>query len=201
MVAKQSANKTVQPTASRSEEKKSSPAKAVKKVQQKKQKPARRRLSATALQKKIEKIQSEKEALQERLLRLAAEFDNYRKITAREVQERTRLANESLISDLLPVLDDLERFVSAGEDGKTIPDSKVFYDGIVLIYQTFKKILEKWGLEVIEAAGEKFDVDLHEALMMVESKEHPANTVAQELQRGYKLNDKVIRHTKVAVAK
>jgi len=99
------------------------------------------------------------------------------------------------------VLDDLERFVSAGEDGKNITDVKAFYDGILLIYQKLKKILERWGLEAIEAVGKEFDVELHEALMTVESEEHPANTIVQELQRGYKLNDKVIRHAKVAVAK
>ncbi|MCD6165745.1 nucleotide exchange factor GrpE [candidate division KSB1 bacterium] len=201
MVTKQSANDHTEAAVSQLEEVQTSQAEKKKETSQKRQKTSRSRPKIADLKKEIEKLRSEKEAVEGRLLRLAAEFDNYRKIAAREVEERTRLANENLIVDLLPVLDDLERFVSAGEDGKNITDVKAFYDGILLIYQKLKKILERWGLEAIEAVGKEFDVELHEALMTVESEEHPANTIVQELQRGYKLNDKVIRHAKVAVAK
>ncbi|OQX60459.1 nucleotide exchange factor GrpE [candidate division KSB1 bacterium] len=201
MVTKQSANDHTEAAMSQLEEVQTSQAEKKKETSQKRQKTSRSRPKIADLKKEIEKLRSEKEAVEGRLLRLAAEFDNYRKIAAREVEERTRLANENLIVDLLPVLDDLERFVSAGEDGKNITDVKAFYDGILLIYQKLKKILERWGLEAIEAVGKEFDVELHEALMTVESEEHPANTIVQELQRGYKLNDKVIRHAKVAVAK
>jgi len=201
MVTKQSANDHTEAAMSQLEEVQTSQAEKKKETSQKRQKTSRPRPKIADLKKEIEKLRSEKEAVEGRLLRLAAEFDNYRKIAAREVEERTRLANENLIVDLLPVLDDLERFVSAGEDGKNITDVKAFYDGILLIYQKLKKILERWGLEAIEAVGKEFDVELHEALMTVESEEHPANTIVQELQRGYKLNDKVIRHAKVAVAK
>lgn len=201
MVTKQSANDHTEAAVSQLEEVQTSQAEKKKETSQKRQKTSRPRPKIADLKKEIEKLRSEKEAVEGRLLRLAAEFDNYRKIAAREVEERTRLANENLIVDLLPVLDDLERFVSAGEDGKNITDVKAFYDGILLIYQKLKKILERWGLEAIEAVGKEFDVELHEALMTVESEEHPANTIVQELQRGYKLNDKVIRHAKVAVAK
>ncbi|RKY92708.1 nucleotide exchange factor GrpE [candidate division KSB1 bacterium] len=201
MVTKQSANDHTEAAMSQLEEVQTSQAEKKKETSQKRQKTSRSRPKIADLKKEIEKLRSEKEAVEGRLLRLAAEFDNYRKIAAREVEERTRLANENLIVDLLPVLDDLERFVSAGEDGKNITDVKAFYDGILLIYQKRKKILERWGLEAIEAVGKEFDVELHEALMTVESEEHPANTIVQELQRGYKLNDKVIRHAKVAVAK
>ena len=201
MVTKQSANDHTEAAVSQLEEVQTSQAEKKKETSQKRQKTSRSRPKIADLKKEIEKLRSEKEAVEGRLLRLAAEFDNYRKIAAREVEERTRLANENLIVDLLPVLDDLERFVSAGEDGKNITNVKAFYDGILLIYQKLKKILERWGLEAIEAVGKEFDVELHEALMTVESEEHPANTIVQELQRGYKLNDKVIRHAKVAVAK
>ncbi|HDI51101.1 MAG TPA: nucleotide exchange factor GrpE [Bacteroidetes bacterium] len=201
MVTKQSANDHTEAAMSQLEEVQTSQAEKKKETSQKRQKTSRSRPKIADLKKEIEKLRSEKEAVEGRLLRLAAEFDNYRKIAAREVEERTRLANENLIVDLLPVLDDLERFVSAGEDGKNITDVKAFYEGILLIYQKLKKILERWGLEAIEAVGKEFDVELHEALMTVESEEHPANTIVQELQRGYKLNDKVIRHAKVAVAK
>jgi len=201
MVTKQSANDHTEAAMSQLEEVQTSQAEKKKETSQKRQKTSKSRPKIADLKKEIEKLRSEKEAVEGRLLRLAAEFDNYRKIAAREVEERTRLANENLIVDLLPVLDDLERFVSAGEDGKNITDVKAFYDGILLIYQKLKKILERWGLEAIEAVGKEFDVELHEALMTVESEEHPANTIVQELQRGYKLNDKVIRHAKVAVAK
>ncbi|RKY87961.1 nucleotide exchange factor GrpE [candidate division KSB1 bacterium] len=201
MVTKQSANDHTEAAMSQLEEVQTSQAEKKKETSQKRQKTSRSRPKIADLKKEIEKLRSEKEAVEGRLLRLAAEFDNYRKIAAREVEERTRLANENLIVDLLPVLDDLERFVSAGEDGKNITNVKAFYDGILLIYQKLKKILERWGLEAIEAVGKEFDVELHEALMTVESEEHPANTIVQELQRGYKLNDKVIRHAKVAVAK
>ncbi len=150
------------------------------------------------LEEQIAKLEAEKAALAEKYLRLAAEFDNFKKLAAREIENRIRAANEELIVDLLPVLDNLERTLD------NIPDKKEFKplkEGIELVYKEFKKVLSKYGLEEIESVGKEFDYDLHEAIMMVEDKEKPSNTVVQEHQKGYKLNGKVIRHAKVVVNK
>ncbi|HHM23718.1 MAG TPA: nucleotide exchange factor GrpE [Bacteroidetes bacterium] len=150
------------------------------------------------LEEQIAKLEAEKAALAEKYLRLAAEFDNFKKLAAREIENRIRAANEELIVDLLPVLDNLERTLD------NIPDKKEFKplkEGIELVYKEFKKVLSKYGLEEIDSVGKEFDYDLHEAIMMVEDKDKPSNTVVQEHQKGYKLNGKVIRHAKVVVNK
>ena len=143
-----------------------------------------------------EDAESVAEMYKDRWVRLAAEFDNYKKRTLRERETLIRSANESLIRDLLPVVDSVDR-ANAHADGDT--DSEAFKEGIRMIMEEMPKILESRGLKEIEAAGLPFDPNLHEALMQVES-DHEAGTVAGVIERGYCLADRVLRHAKVVVS-
>ncbi len=133
----------------------------------------------------------------DQLLRRAAEFENYKRRTENEISNITRFANEYLLSDILPVIDDLERSLTAGKE-KSEGDS--FYKGIELIYSKLMKILEQKGLKTIEALNKPFDVHYHEAMLTMPKEGVEPNTVIQELEKGYTLYDKVIRHTKVIVS-
>ena len=148
--------------------------------------------------KELELVRDELANVKDQLLRKAAEFDNYRRRTEQEFSSLINNANSDLITDLLPVLDDLER--SLGSKDK-VTDVESFAQGVELIYQKFLKILESRGLKPIEAVGKEFDTEEHEALMAVENDGHKSNHVVQEHLKGYKLNDKVLRHSQVVVSK
>lgn len=150
------------------------------------------------LREELERLKEELDEKQDRLLRLAAEFDNYKKRTARDFEALIKNANENLIVELLPVLDNFER---ALEVAQTSVDYNSFYRGVGMILQQLGDLLEKQGLKRIEAVGDKFDPNKHEALMQVESDEHPSDVVVDEIQRGYMLNDKVLRPSRVMVSK
>ncbi len=125
--------------------------------------------------------------------RAQADFINFKRRNEREREETKKLANSALILNLLPILDDLERaFASVPHR----PDKHGWVDGIRLIERKFRNILEAQGLTQIKAQGEAFDPNLHEAAMHVKGKE---GIVVKELQKGYKLNDKLLRPAKVAV--
>ncbi|AFQ45834.1 nucleotide exchange factor GrpE [Desulfosporosinus meridiei] len=131
------------------------------------------------------------------MLRLQAEFDNYRKRTQKEKTEIIKYASERLISELLPVLDNFERAASSAQVN---PDFNAFSQGIDMIYRQLQTALNKEGLKAIEAAGQPFDPNLHDAVLRVESDEHPENTVVEELQKGYYLKEKVLRPSMVKVS-
>jgi molecular chaperone GrpE len=131
-------------------------------------------------------------------LRTQAELQNFRRRKEREVGERIALANESLILELLPVLDDFERAFGAIPDDVR-EEHAAWIDGFDLIYRKLQKILENQGLIAIEAAGE-FDPNVHEAVTMVPSEDAASGEVVQELRKGYKLKDKVVRASLVSVA-
>jgi len=150
------------------------------------------------LKEKLEELESENKDLQERLLRKAAEFDNYKKRTENEFAQVMANANAGLIADLLPVLDDFERFLGSGHESE---DINGLVSGVELIYKNLVKVLEKRGVEPIDAVGQEFDPEKHEALMQVESEEHPSNTVVDEHLKGYVMNDRVLRHSQVLVSK
>lgn len=151
-----------------------------------------------ALKKKLEELESENKDLNERLLRKAAEFDNYKKRTENEFAQVMANANAGLIADLLPVLDDFERFLGSGHESE---DIKGLVSGVELIYKNLVKVLEKRGVEPLYAVGQEFDPEKHEALMQVESEEYPSNTVVEEHLKGYVMNDRVLRHSQVLVSK
>lgn len=137
------------------------------------------------------------EELKDKYLRSVAEFDNYRKRTLKEKAELILNGGEKAISAILPVLDDMERAIASGE--KT-DDPKVLREGVELIYTKFQKALESLGVKKIETEGADFDTDVHEAIAMVPGMgDEKKGKVLDCVLAGYKMNDKVIRHAKVAV--
>jgi molecular chaperone GrpE len=145
----------------------------------------------------LEKAQDEIAELKDKWLRSVAEFENYRKRTLKERAELILNGGEKTITAILPVLDDMERAI---ENGAKTDDPAVLREGMELIYQKFMKILEAQGVSKIDAKDADFDTDLHEAVAMVPGMgDDKKGKVIDCLQQGYKLNDKVIRHAKVAV--
>lgn len=130
-------------------------------------------------------------------LRARADFDNFRKRTQREKEDLVKFSNETILRELLPVIDNLERALQhAATDG----DSGLL-QGVELTLGQFSKVLEKFNVVAIDAVGEIFDPARHEAMGQIESSEHPPNTVVQLLQKGYLLNDRLLRPALVLIAK
>ena len=145
----------------------------------------------------LEKAQAELAEMKNQLLYKAAEFENYRKRTLKERAELILNGGEKVITAILPVLDDMERAIA---NGSKTEDPQVLREGMELIYQKFVKTLEAQGVSKIETKDVDFDTDLHEAVAMVPGMgDDKKGKVIDCLQEGYKLNDKVIRHAKVAV--
>ena len=142
----------------------------------------------------VEAQQPEQEA-DDRLLRLAADFENYKKRAARERAEYVALANERLIGELIPILDDLERALGAAEQHQEAQ----LDEGVRLVHRSLAGLLERHGLRPIETEG-RFDPHVHEALLSQPDDELESGTVLQVLQKGYRLGDKVIRPARVIVA-
>ena len=152
----------------------------------------------TSLQEKADSLQKSLDEANDKFLRLFSEFDNYRKRVARERIELTKTASESVILALLPVLDDLERASSMSAEKN---DTDAGKEGITLIYNKFKSILRQRGVEEIVAIGEDFDTDYHDAITYIEAKDKKQKgRIVEEIQKGYLLNGKVIRHARVIVA-
>ena len=145
----------------------------------------------------LEAAQEEIAELKNQLLYKAAEFDNYRKRTLKERTELILNGGEKVIMAVLPVIDDMERAI---ENGAKTDDPEVLREGMSLIHQKFIKILEAQGVALIDTDNADFDTDIHEAIAMVPGMgDDKKGKVIDCLQKGYKLNDKVIRHAKVAV--
>jgi molecular chaperone GrpE len=135
----------------------------------------------------------------DRILRLQADFENTRKRLEREKQDFVKFANEGILTDLLNVLDDLERSLDVADAGQK--DVNVFLKGVEMVLAHLYDLLKDYGIKPIEAAGKIFDPNYHEALMQVENKDLPEHTIVEELQKGYLLNDRVLRTAKVKVSK
>ena len=148
------------------------------------------------LREALEAKTRELEAQQDRYLRTVAEFDNVRKRAAREREEYTRYANESLLRDLLPVLDNLDRALLAA---RSEPAAAVT-TGVELIQRELLRVLEKFGLTPFSSVGQPFDPERHEAVARVQRPDLPEMTVADETGRGYLLNGRVLRPAMVTVA-
>ena len=145
----------------------------------------------------LEAAQAEIEQLKTQILYKTAEFDNYRKRTLKEKAELILNGGEKAVQAILPVIDDMERAI---ENGQKTDDVAVLREGMELIYQKFMKALEGMGVKKIETDGADFNTDLHEAVAMVPGMgDDKKGKVIDCLQTGYQLNDKVIRHAKVAV--
>ena len=135
----------------------------------------------------------------DRILRLQADFDNTRKRLEKEKQDFVKFANEGIIIELLNILDDLERTVEFAQSQNQ--NLTFFLKGVEMILAHLYEMLKEHGVKPIEAQGKIFDPNLHEALMQAEDKNLPEHTVVEELQKGYFLNDRVIRTAKVKVSK
>lgn len=140
---------------------------------------------------------AERDESRDRLLRAHAELENYRKRVQREREEDRRYAAAPLARDLFPILDNLQRAVTAAEQGGTIDDLR---QGVAMVLQQAREILTKHHVQTIAALGQPFDPNLHEALTQIPSAEHPPLTVLQEAETGYTLHDRVLRPAKVIVS-
>ncbi len=139
------------------------------------------------------------EEYKDKLLRLQADFENTRKRLDKEKQDFVKFANEGIILELLNILDDLERTVEL--EHSQHQDIAAFLKGVEMILAHLYEMLKEYGVRPIEAEGKIFDPHLHEALMQAENKDLPEHTIVDELQKGYLLNDRVIRTAKVKVSK
>lgn len=146
----------------------------------------------------LEKAQKKIEELNDKYLRQIAEFDNYRKRVMKEKADMIKYSGEKVITTLLPILDDMERAIQNMEKTEDVASVK---EGVQLIIDKFMKLLKQEGLSRIETEGKDFDTDFHEAIAMVPGQpEEMKGKIIDCITPGYMLNDKVIRHAKVAVA-
>jgi molecular chaperone GrpE len=145
----------------------------------------------------LDALRREKEALQDRLLRTAAEFDNYRKRVDRDRRDQLEGATADALSDLLPIIDDLERALKV----PTGVDVEGFRKGIELIHQQMIELLRKRGVKPIDAIGADFDPRYHQAVVQESSPDHRESEVMEEFARGYMLGDRLLRPAMVKVAK
>jgi molecular chaperone GrpE len=154
--------------------------------------------SSDELQKALEEKDESFEQLNNKYLYLQAEFENFKKIKAKEKQDLLKFGNEVLIKELIPVIDNLERAIDHA--GKS-EDSKGIVDGVQLTLNEFLKVLERSGVERVEAVGKKFDPNFHEALFQEEREDLEPDTVTSELEKGYTLNGRLLRPARVSVSK
>ena len=148
----------------------------------------------TLAKSELEKLQAAVQEKEERALRLQADFENFRRRTAKEKEELSAVVTQGILKDMLPLLDNFERAMAA--EAKDI-DS--FKQGVEMIFKQFGEILVKNGLEHIEVEGAKFDPNYHQAVMRVENPDLEDETIAQELQKGYMVKGRVIRPSMVQV--
>jgi molecular chaperone GrpE len=142
-------------------------------------------------------IADELKAQQDKYLRLAAEFENYKRLAQRDQREYARFANENLLKDLLPIGDNLERALNSA---KASPDKRGLIQGVELTRKQFIETLEKYGVKRISSIGERFDPSRHEAVARVDSRNTPETTVLEEHQPGYLLHERILRPSMVTVA-
>ena len=146
----------------------------------------------------MEALQAERDDLMARLQRTAADYANYQKRIQREITEARDFANVRIITQLLSVLDDMERALEAAGDGCDQDDPLLV--GMKLVHDKALEVLGGFGMEIIEAVGQPFDPEAHSAMLQQPTDKHPPQTVVQELQRGYTLKGRTIRPTAVVVS-
>jgi molecular chaperone GrpE len=150
------------------------------------------------LQEQLQGKAAELKETHDRLLRVSAEFDNYKKRSARESSEFRKYANQALLKDLLPVVDNLDLAINSTGGQSEI--EKSLLEGLEITRKEILKVLEKYHVTPIEAVGRPFDPEYHEAAMRQESDEHAENTVISEFQKGYLIHDRLLRPAMVVVA-
>jgi len=145
----------------------------------------------------IEKLEKEIAEVKDKHLRLQAEFDNFRKRTLKEKMELLKSGGETVLTSILPVIDDLERALAAFSE---VEDESPFKQGVILIYNKFQEFLKQNGIKEIDAKGKDFDTDLHEAITKIPAPaEEMKGKIVDVVQKGYLLNEKVIRFAKVVI--
>ena len=142
-------------------------------------------------------LQEKYDTLNQQYLRLAADFDNYRKRQAHEREELLKYGAENALKKMIEVLDNFERGEKALEN---VEDCQTVKDSFNLVHKQVMDVLSKLGLEPIETEGKEFDPNFHDAVMQTPTSEHPEHTIINELQKGYKMGDKVLRPALVNVA-
>jgi molecular chaperone GrpE len=150
------------------------------------------------LKKKLEEKEKEIKEHHDRLLRLAADFENYKKRAAKEKEDWTKFANEDVIRAILPFIDNLERAVNHAQK---VADTGVLIEGVRLTIQQILQTLNKFGLSSFQSVGKPFDPTVHEAMLVVKTDQHEPNQVVEEFQKGYFLNDRLLRPATVSVSK
>ena len=150
------------------------------------------------LRKKLAEKEKEAKENYDRYLRMAADFENYKKRAAKEKEDYVKFGNEDLIKVILPFIDNLERAVSHAEK---VHETGVMIEGVRLILQQILQALNKFGLSSFESVGKPFDPARHEAMLVVETDQHEPNQVVEEFQRGYLLRDRLLRPATVSVSK
>lgn len=149
-------------------------------------------------------LREERDKLRDQLLRTAADFDNFRKRARKDVEDAERRGKEDVIREVLPVLDNLERALAATA---TLPadagaaEVKGIVDGVKMVLRLFEDQAARMGLSKVKTVGERFDPGVHDAIQQVETDEHPAGTVMQEIVAGYRLGEKLVRPAMVVVAR
>jgi len=154
--------------------------------------------SSAVSSEEFEKLKAEAQENHDRYLRSAAEFENFKKRMDRERSDSIRFANEELIKQLLPIVDNLERALAHAEE---VGADEAMIEGVNMVHKQFIDALEKFGITRVEAMEKPFDPNYHEAMMQVETNEHPPNTVVMEMAKGYMLHDRLIRPAIVGVSK
>ena len=144
----------------------------------------------------VDKLKNECTEINDKYVRLQAEFVNFKKRTEKEKTNLYKFANEKLLADLLPLMDNMDRALASTEVG-----SDGIIDGLKMIKKSLDGVFTKNGVAAIDSVGQEFDPELHHAVMSDDSDDHEAEHVIEEFQKGYKLNDKVIRHSMVKVSK
>ncbi len=150
------------------------------------------------LKQKLEEKEKEVGELKERLLYQQADFENFKKLKAKEKQEVLRFGNETLVKELLPVIDNLERAI---QHGCKTEDAKAIVEGVELTLNSFLKVLEKFGVTRVDALEREFDPNLHEAIAQEAREDKAPGTVVTELQKGYIMDGRLLRPSMVTVAK
>jgi molecular chaperone GrpE len=150
------------------------------------------------LQLKLEEKEKESKENYEKYLRIAAELDNFKKHSSKERSELVRYGNENLIKEILPILDNMDRALDHAEKAR---DIDAFIEGLKLIRSQFLQRLEKFGVKQVEAVGSEFDPNIHEAVLSVDSPDHEDNRVMDEFEKGYLLNDRLLKPARVSVTK
>ncbi|MBE9530503.1 MAG: nucleotide exchange factor GrpE [Proteobacteria bacterium] len=147
----------------------------------------------------LESMEQESKDSHDRFLRVSAEFENYKKRAAREMNDFRKFANESFVKAMLPVVDNLDRAIESSSDDDHSNSSVV--EGVNMTLKEILKIFEQFGVKPFESLGKTFDPALHQAVMQEESDDHPEKTILNELEKGYMMHDRLLRPAMVVVSK